>query len=414
MKRRQDMLDERSPAGLEVFQLTEEPVPSAHVYMEAEVFTPDSRRLVLHRSAIPHGHARGDPEHRYLLCDLENNGHLSPLTHEVGATGVVLSPDGVWLYYFVEQGAIGQATLTLKRVRLDGTERQTLLVIDASLPGGGRPSRITHHPTLRLDGKSLAGHVFLGDGQTADADWGVMVVNLETGEAEMALRGPGWCNAHTQYCRSADPACIRDMLVQENHGYLSNAQGNNRLRSDKLGIDLHVVRDDGHDLRDAPIGRDGVELCQGHECWRGKTRWVAGSTQTRGDPACRLIEGLPAPHAGHQGAATPGARRNDLSRAVALPRFFHFGMDAQGARLITDCLTEQGQTFIYCARLGEPGQGPLQDFTYLLDARTPAFGDNKTGQAHPFLSPDGRTGFFNSKESGILQAYMIRGLPQRT
>lgn len=29
---------------------------------------------------------------------------------------------------------------------------------------------------------------------------------------------------------------------------------------------------------------------------------------------------------------------------------------------------------------------------------------------HPFLSPDGRCGFFNSDETGILQAYMIRGL----
>ncbi len=28
---------------------------------------------------------------------------------------------------------------------------------------------------------------------------------------------------------------------------------------------------------------------------------------------------------------------------------------------------------------------------------------------HPFLSPDGQSGFFNSDESGILQAYMVRG-----
>lgn len=29
---------------------------------------------------------------------------------------------------------------------------------------------------------------------------------------------------------------------------------------------------------------------------------------------------------------------------------------------------------------------------------------------HPFLSPDGSMGFFNSDESGTVQAYMIRGL----
>jgi Tol biopolymer transport system component len=31
---------------------------------------------------------------------------------------------------------------------------------------------------------------------------------------------------------------------------------------------------------------------------------------------------------------------------------------------------------------------------------------------HPFLSPDGTMGFFNSDESGLLQAYMITGLSE--
>jgi Tol biopolymer transport system component len=34
----------------------------------------------------------------------------------------------------------------------------------------------------------------------------------------------------------------------------------------------------------------------------------------------------------------------------------------------------------------------------------------KGSHIHPFLSPDGRMAFFNSDESGRLQAYMIRGL----
>ena len=51
---RPDLLDADSPEGIEVVQLTdEEDVPGSHVYMEAQVFTPDSRRFVLHRSAHP-------------------------------------------------------------------------------------------------------------------------------------------------------------------------------------------------------------------------------------------------------------------------------------------------------------------------------------------------------------------------
>src|SRR5207247_2593510 len=45
---RPDLLGKDSPAGLEVIQLTTEPdVPGTHVYMEAQVFTPDSKRFVL-------------------------------------------------------------------------------------------------------------------------------------------------------------------------------------------------------------------------------------------------------------------------------------------------------------------------------------------------------------------------------
>ncbi len=35
---------------------------------------------------------------------------------------------------------------------------------------------------------------------------------------------------------------------------------------------------------------------------------------------------------------------------------------------------------------------------------------DKGAHIHPFLSPDGTMAFFNSDESGLLQAYMIRGL----
>ncbi|HCK11012.1 MAG TPA: hypothetical protein DHW45_14130, partial [Candidatus Latescibacteria bacterium] len=33
----------------------------------------------------------------------------------------------------------------------------------------------------------------------------------------------------------------------------------------------------------------------------------------------------------------------------------------------------------------------------------------KESHIHPFLSPSGHSGFFNSDESGVLQAYMVRG-----
>ena len=87
MQARPDMLNEASPDGLEVFQLTTEvDVSSSHIYMEAQIFTPDSKRFILHRSAHPHGSDPLDPEHKYLICDLENSCELIPITEEIGAT----------------------------------------------------------------------------------------------------------------------------------------------------------------------------------------------------------------------------------------------------------------------------------------------------------------------------------------
>ena len=44
---RPDLVPGEEQGNLEVIQLTEEAIPSSHIYMEAQIFTPDSRRLVV-------------------------------------------------------------------------------------------------------------------------------------------------------------------------------------------------------------------------------------------------------------------------------------------------------------------------------------------------------------------------------
>jgi hypothetical protein len=109
MQERPDLLDPGSPKGVEVFQLTVEDLPSSHVYMEAQIFTPDSTRLVLHRSAHPHGSDPRDVEHRYLVCDIEHDGRLTPITSEVGATAPSVSPDGTSAFFNSDERGILQA-----------------------------------------------------------------------------------------------------------------------------------------------------------------------------------------------------------------------------------------------------------------------------------------------------------------
>lgn len=409
---RPDLRNARSPESLEIFQLTsEKDIASSHVYMEAQIFAPDSKRFVLHRSADAHGSDRKDPQHQYLLCDLENRGELIAITDEIGARGPAVSPDGKYFYYFVDETEINGGRLLLKRRLLDGTAPEIITVVDAAIPGTSfRPSLISSYSTIRSDGQKIAIQAFLGDGQVTGS-FGLLVFDVQSATVELIFHGPWWNNMHPQYSRSRDPQQMRDIMVQHNHDYVRRPDGTRQAVLPGGGPDIHVIRDDGLNLRDMPWGRDGKERCQGHQCWRGRSDWAITGTTLLGMQQCQLIESQPVPHADHRGLHSPGAVRNHVSRDFTNPGFHHFATDIAGKRLITDWRDEKNidgghvPITLYLAELGEAGLDAAA-FTYLLNPRSPW-----TAHTHPFLSPDGKTAFFNSSESGILQAYMICGLP---
>jgi hypothetical protein len=357
---------------------------------------------------VQHGGSKNDPKHQYLLCDIEDHCSLHPLTEELGVTGASVSPDGEWCYYFVNETSLGGGRLVLKRVRLDGTQRETIVVVDGPLPGTAfLPCNIYPLSTISSDGKRVAISAFLGDGKSENAPWGLMVFDVEKAAVQLVIHGPSWCNMHPQYSRSLDPVESHDVLIQENHGNVTDARGSVTRLVGGEGADIHVIRDDGTNFRNLPWGRDGNEYCQGHQCWRGRSAWAITSTGVRQPPEAQLIEGRPAEHAGHVGAKTPGGVRNDLSRDFPNPHFYHFATDIQGTRLITDAGPLNQNAAIFVGELGEPGKDPIRNWRYLLCPRSSCV---KTAHIHPFLSPDGKLGFFNSDESGLLQAYMVRGL----
>ena len=258
MKIRLDLVPETERNNLEVIQLTDETVPSSHIYMEAQIFTPDSQRLIIHRSAHPHGSDPKDPEHQFLICDLEDHCSLTPITTELGTTGPSISPDGEWLYYFVNETEPGGGRLTLKRVKMDGTERDTIYVLDHAIPDTDfRLSRPYPLSTISSDGKRIAISGFLGDGKTAGAPWGLLVFDIEKPSVRLIFHGPSWCNIHPQYTRQTDPVASHDIMIQENHGNTASPDGSVETLVSGQGADIHLIRDDGTALRDFP--GDGTE-----------------------------------------------------------------------------------------------------------------------------------------------------------
>ena len=407
MKERADLRAPEAPDEVRGFQLTEPGVPSCHIYMEAQVFTPDCQRFVLHRSCHPHGSDRKDPEHRYLLCDLEADGELIPLTDGKGATAPAISPDGRFFYYFVDRTDPRGGSLSLMRLDLQDMNRRTVAVIDTPVaPIGAFPSRPYPLATISSDGARLALSAFFGDGATVGAPWGLLVFDLSNGRHTLLISGPTWCNMHAQYSRSLDAAARRDILIQENHGNRCDASGAFLALTGGAGADIHCVRDDGTHLRDLPWGRDGDEFCQGHQCWRGRSRRVIAGTVLRSTGEARLVEGEPSAHTGHRGRLGRSAFRNDLSRSHPRPDFWHFATDLAGALLITDSGKHDEGGAVYLARLPPEDGEPAADW---MRVARPGSSWTRDGHMHPFLSPDGRSGFFNSDESGVVQAYMVSG-----
>ena len=87
MRERPDLVTEASPKGLEVFQLTTDELPSSHIYMEAQIFTPDSSRFILHRSAHAHGSDSHDPDHKLLICEIHFDFQSKRILHKIGQRG---------------------------------------------------------------------------------------------------------------------------------------------------------------------------------------------------------------------------------------------------------------------------------------------------------------------------------------
>jgi hypothetical protein len=94
--------------------------------------------------------------------------------------------------------------------------------------------------------------------------------------------------------------------------------------------------------------------------------------------------------------------RNILSREVEPPHFLHFATDDAGQKLISDYEADNGEWHLYSGSFRD-NSAPA-DMTFILNMGSR---EKSKWHPHPFLSPDGKSGFFNSAAEGSLQPYMV-------
>jgi oligogalacturonide lyase len=365
-------------SGGTVTQLTSSALIHTHIYPEAPVFTPDSRRFVYQRFASP------DRPREYWLCDLGATDiathQLSPLTtpeREPSVHGPVVTPDGRWFVYVGVPDDDGEEPLLeIRRLPLDRPGAPSELI--AAIEGFVRPYPLG---TISPDSRYYATSALIPR-DSGPPIAGVLVADLERGEIACVHEGHDIFNAHPQI----DPGSGRDILIQHNRGGILDEDGTIvRLVGDE-GATFYVVDIAGGNLRRLNIGKPYSRPVQGHQVWIGPTGRVLSTLSRRwgGDPdEADLV------------SVGPGDERPvDVARGW---RYDHIAVTPDGRYFISD---DQPTGTIL---VGAIASGRVR---VLCESGT-SLGRPQYSHGHPFFSPDARRAFFNSDRTGLGQIYMV-------
>jgi len=153
------------------------------------------------------------------------------------------------------------------------------------------------------------------------------------------------------------------------------------------GADLHVIDDEGGNMRDVAMGRTDMEMIQGHQCWVGKTGRVLSTLVRRDTPdeafrSDRIV------------TVTPGQSDREI---VGLGQEFSHPNVSHDARWWVCDEFGTGDLFI----------GSMRTHKYALLAHSgSSFGSPQYTHPHPAFSPDGTKVLYNSDMTGVPQVYV--------
>jgi oligogalacturonide lyase len=366
-------------SGATVTQLTSAALIHTHIYPEAPVFTPDSRRFVYQRFPSL------DRPREYWVCDLGAadiaTHQLSPLTtpeREPSVHGPVVTPDGQWFVYVSVPDADAdraEPILELRRLPIDRPGAPSEPV--AAIAGFVRPYPLG---TISPDGRFYATSALIPRPSGAPIA-GILVADLQRGEFACVHEGHDIFNAHPQI----DPGSGRDILVQHNRGGILDQNGTIVRLVGEEGATFYVVDIAGGNLRRLNIGKPYSRPVQGHQVWIGPSGRVLSTLSPGPDPD---------PDQADLVSVGPGDERPiDVARGW---RYDHIAVTRDGRYFISD--DKPSGTIL----VGSVASGRVR---VLCESGT-SLGRPQYSHGHPFFSPDARRAFFNSDRTGLGQIYM--------
>jgi hypothetical protein len=429
-----------SPEGLRVVQITNDDRRDSNVGCQNTIrWTPDSRFLLFGRDAAKDGAAKAG----IWICDTEDRFSIrsvyewdtflfshTPYGREAeGTLAFTLNPDGSGIFLMRRV----KGMLELCRVDIETGRSEATMTAPAPLSTGWLLDASS-------DGQHVVFHVFLGDGKTEGAPWGLRVFDVKNAKTWVVeldnashrgacyRKGGGYCPVELSSGAYDLVTHVRASPKLSDGSWRTPPDGT--WRPDAPPEDTskgygHTVifRDDGSDFprqdldgaRVIPMPRPPQYIAS-HACWRGREArsWIASmynvSPQKWRAP---FIETWPATVSGADRKADrdpPEARWVDLTRLVSRADACHFDFDASGRHVVTDTdgYVLPQTCMLYVGTYVEPEGGDPYFKTRLLGIPRTSW-KTQAAHPHPFLSPDGRYAVFQSDFSGRPQVHVAYG-----
>ena len=340
--------------GSTVYQVTEDPLSKSNIYCEIPYCSADSRYFVFSQTNPEHVRNRAE----YVICEL---GTWETHIGGWGRGGIAITHRGI--FYFLRDA--DDNAMELVKLDLAAGKSEVACAFQEAI-------RARSMGTVSPDGRLYAYGVVTDD---KFREYGIELVDLETGTRQIIDRDPYILNPHPQF----EPSEGKQIMIQHNRGGKNDENGKRIRLVGEEGATLYLLKVADGKRTTLQVGKPYTTPATGHEAWIGDTKEILLSVSYETGKGNLL-----------------GVKAGEPARIVS------------GGHLYAHVGTSVCGKFFCCddAKTGEVIIGSIKTGKNALVCRSESsFGRAQNTHPHPYLTPDLRWVIFNSDRSGEPQIH---------
>lgn len=349
---------EEQPTGSVIWQITTQQTHHSNIYCEIPYCSRDSRYFVYERR----NPALTVNRTEFVAVEL-GTWEERVVDTATGIGGCLVTREGV--LYYVKQ--IGETQYLMRADLPDGKPEQVV-----ALTGGPWLGNLG---TLSADGRYYARIKRLNDQWNL---FGVVLIDVRTGEQTLIDQDPYIFNAHPQF----EPSKSHYLMIQHNRGGQFNPDGTRIRLTGPEGATLYLLSIPQGKRTELQVGTPYTPPVTGHEAWIGDTEEILLTVSARDDYA--------PDKKGNLVAVRPGGPARVIGGKGY--RFGHVHVSRCGRYFACDDCQGTVKIVIGSIRTGK--------MAVVCESKTTMTSAQNT-HAHPYLTPDLKWVVFNSTRSGF-------------